>query len=256
MKKYLFRLSLLLSFFGTAFSISSTENNIEKKTALVNSGVELSAYKEKIKLAILKVENTNKELWSYNISRYENEEGDISSSIEQYSPHSNQKWTLKEINGKAPTKKQLKKFAKKNKEQSTKDEKGKEQGGNIQLPIRKLIDLGSLSLVSNDDNYLVMEFNVHIKKLGQDSVGKLQGKLRYHKEKAFIEKITVWNNTEFSPMFTANITDFIITFTFLQIKDAVLTYQNEMKMKGSFAYFTEINETSLDTFSDYIYKGK
>jgi len=26
--------------------------------------------------------------------------------------------------------------------------------------------------------------------------------------------------------------------------------------KGSFAYFTEINETSLDVFSDYQYQGE
>jgi hypothetical protein len=27
-------------------------------------------------------------------------------------------------------------------------------------------------------------------------------------------------------------------------------------MKGSFAYFTDINETSIDNFSDYLYQGK
>jgi hypothetical protein len=57
-------------------------------------------------------------------------------------------------------------------------------------------------------------------------------------------------------MFTANITDLAINFTFSHINGAVLTKQNEMKMKGSFAYFTEINETSLDRFSDYLYKGE
>jgi hypothetical protein len=256
MKKYLFNLSLSLSFFGAVFSVSSTENNIAKNTVLVNSGVELSAFKEKINLAILKVENTNRELWSYNISRYENEEGDISSSIEQYSPQSDEIWSLKKINGKAPTKKQLKKFAKKKQKQSNAEKKDEKQGVNIQLPIRKLINTESLTLVSNDEQYIVMAFNVYLKKLGEDSAGKLQGKLRYHKEKHFIEKITVWNNADFSPMFTANITDFSITFSFLQINDAVLTKQNEMTMSGTFAYFTEINETSLDTFSNYIYQGE
>ena len=75
------------------------------------------------------------------------------------------------------------------------------------------------------------------------------------KDKQFIEKISIWNNAEFSPMFTANITDLAVTFTFLEIDGAVLAKQNEMKMKGSFAYFTEINETSLDSFSDYAYQG-
>ena len=51
---------------------------------------ELESFKEKVDRAILKFENTNKQLWSYNISRYENEEGDISSSIEQHLPQANE----------------------------------------------------------------------------------------------------------------------------------------------------------------------
>ena len=56
-------------------------------------------------------------------------------------------------------------------------------------------------------------------------------------------------------MLTANIAEFSLAFTFFHINGSVLVKQNEMKMKGSFAYFTEINETSLDSFSDYIYRG-
>jgi hypothetical protein len=110
--------------------------------------------------------------------------------------------------------------------------------------------------MSTDDKHIVMAFDVDWKKLGEDSIGKLQGKLTYQKENQFIEKISIWNNAEFSPIFTAKITDLAVTFTFLQINEAVLAKQNEMKMKGSFAYFTEINETSLDKFSNYLYQGE
>jgi hypothetical protein len=105
---------------------------------------------------------------------------------------------------------------------------------------------------------MVMAFNVYIKKLGKDSIGKLQGQLIYQKEQQFIEKISIWNNAEFSPMLTAKISDLAITFTFLDINGAILAKQNEMKMKmkGSFAYFTDINETSIDNFSEYLYQGK
>jgi hypothetical protein len=194
----------------------------------------------------MKVEHTDRALWSYNLSRYEDEEGDISSSIEQYSPRASERWLLKQINGQLPTKKQIKNFAK-NKQ---------EQNANIQLKLRELINHESLSLVSIDDKRIVMAFNVYLKKLGKDSIGKLQGELIYQKDQQFIEEISIWNNAEFSPMLTANITDLTITFTFSHINGAVLTKQNEMKMKGSFAYFTEINETSIDTYSDYLYQGK
>jgi len=232
---------VLLICFGAAFKLSAVEN----------SPAELAAIKDKINRAIIKVEQTEKSLWSYNVSRYEDEEGEISSSIEQYSPNTKEPWLLKKINGKQPTQKQIEKFAKKKQKQSN----TKEQENNIQLPIRKLIDPEQLSLVSNDENHIVMAFNVDIKKLGKDSVGKLQGELFYQKDKQFIEKINIWNSADFSPMFSANITELSITFTFIQINGAILTKENEMKMKGSFAYFTEINETSLDSFSNYLYQG-
>ncbi|MEW6999729.1 hypothetical protein AADZ86_18710 [Colwelliaceae bacterium BS250] len=238
MKKY----CLLLICFGAVFNVTAAENTT----------AELASFKDKVNGAIIKFENTNKELWSYKISRYEDEEGDISSSIEQHLPQASEPWLLRQINGQLPTKKQIKKFAKKKQEQGNVEN----QGTNLQLPLRKLINQENLSLVFNDDKHIVMAFNVYIKKLGQDAIGKLQGKLVYQKEKQFIEKITVWNNAEFSPMFTANITDLSITFTFVDINGAVLVKQNEMKMKGSFAYFTEINETSVDNFSDYLYQGE
>jgi len=212
---------------------------------------ELPLLKEKIHRAILKFEHTDKKLWSYQIARFEDEEGDVSSSIEQHSPLDNKPWSLIEIDGELPTEKQIKSFAKKKQKQS--DVVKKEQ--HIQLPLRELIHHESLSLVSIDDKYIVMAFDVHLNKLGDDSIGKLQGQLSYQKDNQFIEKISIWNNAEFSPMFTANITDLAITFTFFHINGAVLTKQNEMTMKGSFAYFTEINETSLDSFSDYLYRG-
>lgn len=233
---------LLLLCFCTAFNTIAVES----------TSAELASFREKVDRAITKFENTNKALWSYQVSRYEDEEGDISSSIEQHLPQANERWQLKQINGKAPTKKQLKRYLKKKQEQS----KAQKPQGGFQLSLRELINPESLSLVSTDENQIVMAFDVNISKLGKDSVGKLQGQLVYQKEHQFIEQISVWNNAEFSPMFTASITDLAINFTFFDIKGAVLAKQNEMKMKGSFAYFSEIDETSIDRFSDYSYQGE
>lgn len=239
MKKYYCLLPLCLS---AAFNVIAAQS----------LPAELSASKEKVQRAIIKFENTNKTHWSYKVSRFENEEGDISSSIEQHLPLANEPWLLRQIDGKLPTKKQIKTFTKAKKSQNEKNK----QGGNIQLPLSQLINQDSLSLVSDDESQIVMAFTVDIKKLGTDAIGKLQGKLVYQKDKKFIEKITIWNNADFSPMFTANITDLALTFTFLHINGAVLTKENEMTMKGSFAYFTEINETSIDSFSEYLYQGE
>jgi len=96
-------LYLLLLGLGIVFNV----------TAAQNAQTELSLLKEKINSAIVKFENTKKNLWAYQISRYEDEEGDISSSIEQHSPQENKPWSLKKIDGQLPTKKQIKSFAKK-----------------------------------------------------------------------------------------------------------------------------------------------
>lgn len=240
-KPYLKSYCVLMICIGAVFNVLAAENTPEN----------LVSIKKKINNAIVKFEMTEREHWSYRISRYENEEGDITSSVEQYSPQSKEPWLLKQINGEQPTNKQIINFAKQKQEQNN----TKNQGSNIQLKLRELINQESLSLVSTDDKHIVMAFNVNLEKLGKDAIGKLQGELTYQKDEQFIEKISIWNNAAFSPMFTAKITDLAITFTFFQINGAVLTKQNEMKMKGSFAYFTEINETSIDNFSDYLYQG-
>lgn len=213
---------------------------------------QLTSLKEKVAAAIVKFEQTPKEDWAFQVSRYEDEEGDVTSSIEQFSPQLTNQWLLKQINGEKPTEKQSTDFVQKKQKQS----KAMKEGENTQLKLRKLVNQESLSLISTNERHIVMSFNVDLEKLGKDSQGKLQGKLTYHKQDKFIEEIFIWNKAEFSPMLTANITDLAITFSFVHIDGAILPQQNEMKMKGSFAYFTEIDESSVDRFSDYHYQGK
>lgn len=246
MRKYGLNYTVLL--IGFMFIFTSGANT--------NATDELDSIKEKINRAISKFEQTERRDWSYTVSRYENEEGDITSSIEQYSPQSNQQWLLKEINGQRPTKQQIKQFSEKKKTQKNSNKQKSKQENDINISLRELINPENLSLVSMDDKQIILAFNVNWQKLGKGSIGKLQGQLTYQKELQFIDNITIWNRAAFSPMFTANITDLVVTFTFIQINGAVLAKKNEMKMKGSFAYFTEINETSLDSYSNYIYLGR
>ncbi len=230
---------IFLCCFSTTLSINATEYVKHDIVTL----------KHKINNAIIQFEETPHELWSYQVSRYENEEGTISSSIEQYLPNRVNQWVLKEINGKKPTTIQVKKFIDKLK--GTTEKKANQHS--LKIKLRALIHQGSLQLKSTTDTRIVMTFDVQLEKLGEDAVGKLKGQLTYHQEQAFIEKIYIWNQAEFSPMLTANITDLAITFSFLKLNGSVLPQANEMKMKGSFAYFTEINEISVDRFSDYQY---
>lgn len=243
-------LSFFLIFVATADTANATSTTTNthinaKTTNNTNALDDFAVIKEKIKLAMLKFEQTEPRHWSYTLARYENEEGEITSSIEQYSPQLKVPWQLKKINGQQPSKKQIRKFIKR---------KNKQQG-NINLSLNELINIESLSLVTMDEQQITLGFAVNWQKLGKDSIGKLQGQLTYQLEKQFIDTISIYNRAAFSPMFSANITDLMVTFRFIAINGAVLSEQNEIKMKGSFAYFSEIDETSSERYTDYRYHG-
>ncbi len=85
---YLKRACLWVIGVAAAFSCLADENASEQ----------LISAKETVNNAIIKFEQTQNEHWSYSISRYENEEGDITSSIEQYSPQLSEPWLLKQMN--------------------------------------------------------------------------------------------------------------------------------------------------------------
>ena len=217
--------------------------------ATENAVIDEALLKQKIDQAIVNFEQTSRENWAYQVDRYENEEGDITSSVERFTPHIdiNHQWTLITKNGEKPTKKQQKNFVKDKSAQASEQEKG----ANHAMKLREIINQESLVFKADSGSHISMNFNVYVKKLGEDSKGKLTGILFYNKEQEFIDEITITNNAEFSPMFTASISELLLTFNFVKIDNAILPKQNKLQMKGTFAYFTQIDEVSNDTYSNY-----
>lgn len=197
--------------------------------------------------AITNYQKTELSHWSFQVERYENEEGDITSSIEEFTPHKNinDGWVLLKQNGKTPSQKQKNAFKKKMQKKNKKED-------SLNIKLSDLIDRDSLTLAEDSPSHLTANFNVWIEKLGEDAKGKLQGSLSYNKQNQFIEKITITNTATFSPVFSAKISDLKIVFSFIYDKGFVLPKKQTLNMKGSFAFFTEIDETSTDTF---IYKN-
>lgn len=209
--------------------------------------------KAQVKNAINHIMVTPREQWSVNVVNYENEEGDITSSIEHYTADAvtKNKWQLLRINGNTPTQMQQQEYL----EEKQKHAEKKSTGNNHSINLNKLIKADSLQLTADLPSHAEFAFQVTMKKLGEDAAGKLSGVLSYNKHHEFIEKITITNNAEFSPMFSANITDIELTFEFIKINDAVLPMQQGLNMKGTFAFFTEIDEVSTTTFSNYQHKA-
>ena len=199
--------------------------------------------------AIKKFEKTNKQDWTFHVARYENEEGDITSSIERFAPQLNleQPWQLISLNGQTPNKKQKTAFQKEKNE--------KQSDHSLRMPLRELIQLETLQLLAETATTKTLQFDVFVKRFGKKASKKLQGQLIYNRKHDFIEQITITNNSDFSPVFSANISDLELVFKFIKIDQFVLPARHEMRFKGTFAYFTEIDETAHDTYSDYQFIG-
>lgn len=216
---------------------------------------QVTSIKEKVESAISKFEQTNRNNWAFQISRYENEEGEVTSSIEQFEPRNtlDEQWTLLSANGQPPSQKQQKRFRDEKLKQEKERNSKKEHSHSIAL--REIINTDSLQLSSEDEHYISMNFKVYLKRLGKKASSKLQGELKYNKKHQFIEQITIINTDDFSPMFSANISKLALTFSFITINETVLPHKQELTMKGTFAYFTEIDEVSTDSYSNYQFKG-
>lgn len=197
--------------------------------------------------AITSFEATQLRQWSFQVERYENEEGEVTSSIERFSPQQelSQQWQLIEINKRMPTADEQDDFQRRKQDAEV----------NISLRLSELIQTDSLAVVSEDSAYISASFNVYLKRLGADASKHLQGTLTFAKQGEFIEHIEITNTDSFSPMFAATIDTLSLNMAFVKIDQAILTQRIDLKMQGSFALFTEIDEVSSDVFSDYQYIG-
>lgn len=244
---------LLLSFSSMTVAPLASEFAAAAELQQNHTLVAKQNLQQSISHAITQFEQTPREEWSYRISRYENEEGEVTSSLELFDPaqEMSKQWTLLSINEQTPTAKQARKFAENKQKQAEKSSQH-----NFSVKLREIIQMDSLELISEDLNSLKANFDVYLSRLGDEATKKLKGSLVYNKHHQFVETIEIVNRGEFSPLFSADITDFKLTFSFIKINDAILPQQHELSMKGTFAFFTEIEEVSKDSFFDYRHVGQ
>lgn len=250
----LVRLSLFCVFLAKSVCAENVDTNDD-------NALKQKALNQKIHQAIVKFEQTNRKQWGFTVNRFENEEGDTTQSVEQFTPNTdiNKRWLLISANGEKATTKQQEKFLKaKRKQASKKKKKQKQTAGNnsYSIKLRELINQETLTYQSESSTHIQMSFQVTLSQFGDDTKGKLDGLLSYNKQDAFIETITITNNAEFSPMFSASISELLLTFSFVQIDHAILFREHALQMKGTFAYFVEIDEVSKDTYFDYQYQPR
>lgn len=225
----------------SSYSYAQSEGNAN------NSGVRISDPKTLLAHAIADFENTPMEAFSYRVTRYENEEGTETSSIEVFSPHSSNPhhWRLVQKNNRPPTPQEQQAFVKRK----------QEQRNSTAIVLGELIILESVREIARDNNTIRFGFDVFLEKLGDEASSNLQGTLIYDLDERFIRHLAITNTARFSPMFAATIDKLKVNMTFTKKKEAVLPVSITMDMVGKFAVFSEINETSSDVYSDYQYVG-
>ncbi len=233
-----------LAFFITVSPICSA-NSMENVPTTSNDEL-----RTLLSAAINRFEQTERHQWSYRVHRYENEEGEITSSIEHFlpRPQGQSSWTLEQSNGQIPTAKQQATFREQKAEQQS--NKG-ESNNHFSLKLRELINLNSIQFESANDQHIKARFDVTLEKLGERASRKLTGLLHYDQDLGYIESITISNTDSFSPMFSANIEHFELTISFTIEQDQVLPHEQNLTMRGTFAIFSEIDEVSKDRFTDY-----
>ena len=209
-------------------------------------------YKEQVLQALQQVKGTSHQDWGYVVKRYENEEGQVTSSIEQFRPDYDypQRWTLVEKNGRKPSEKEANAFIR----EKQKREKDKSKGSAFKLD--KMIIKDTLHLISETPNQFEMGFDVLIERLGDEAQENLNGVLVYNKQENFLQQVRINNDEPFSPMFMVDISQFNLTMNFFKVDNAVLPQEFRMDMKGRMSFITDIDEVSVDTFTDYQFVGE
>lgn len=199
--------------------------------------------KSVVQNAIQRIKDVDKTKWAFELHSYENEEGEITDYTAAFNGAlpEGQKWQLLTKDKKPATDKQKRAFIK----QRNKDKK------TFSVKLEQLITLDSLQLLDSANEALTASFDVNIPKLGDDAIDKLKGTLIVSPKNHLLKQITITNLAEFSPMAMTNIEQFKMVLTFTEVSEQVLPMSAEMTMRGTFAGFMELNETSKDSYTNY-----
>lgn len=205
-----------------------------------------------VKAAIDRFEQTALQHWAFCLNSAENEEGQLTSSVECFDPRrpAGQQWLLQLSNGQPAGAEQQRSY------QAGKKKQAKQgRSLNVTIKLSRLIVADSVRLSHEDAKYWYGDFTVDIAKLGKTASKQLQGQLRFDKSGHFIDQIEINNRAAFSPMFGSNIHYFQLKLSFIQLEQTILQLRQDLTMRGTFAFVTPIDEVSSDVFTDFQYVG-
>ncbi|WP_394223294.1 hypothetical protein [Alteromonas gracilis] len=212
-----------------------------------NTMADFKRLKLAIEQAVADFEKTPMNEFSYRVTRYENEEGTETSSVEAFSPQTSEanQWSLLQKNQRAPTFEEQQAFA----------SQKQNQHSHTVVKLSELIVFDSLTTKVVTDSAVHADFDVQFERLGANTSSYLKGTLVYDVNNKFITTIDITNTESFSPVFAATIDKLEVTMSFTKQQEIILPLNINMSMQGRFAFLSKINETSSDSYSNFRYVG-
>lgn len=187
--------------------------------------------------AFERMNNFNEQDWSFQITSSGEDD-----SIEAFNPLTKPEWSLTSINGKAPSRKQLKTYYREKKED--------EEDGDINL--HEMIDASSLRLLMDDGKVAKYSFKPILDDDEEDFTGKLEGELWHNKQKNFIERFDFFSKAPFSPMAGVKISSMQTSIQFQEIsKDIFAPKAMLSEVSGRAFIVKKLDEKESQTFSNY-----
>lgn len=199
--------------------------------------------------------NSSYDGWSFN----QTTKGKKNIKVEHFdsSKPEDHKWTLITLNGKEPTKKEIKKYLKQKRKEVTrqKNKDGEDVRGNDFL--EEIIKPGSVSFIENKNGQNIYQFQPEIEANGINMEGHVFGEITVDVNTPQITQLRLYIKEAFSVKI-AKIKEFetIMKFAVVDANNPttspVFINSIQSKAKGKAALFFSFDRKNLVTYSDYV----
>ena len=161
-------------------------------------------------------------------------------TINRITPSNNPKWDLLSVNGKTPTKKDLKKFKKRMKKQAD-DEK--------EDPFVSILNLESLTHFSSTDEFEIFAFDPVFSAFKEESKKDIDGRVYVDKE-GVIQKIKINAPESFKPVFGATMNTFLLEYTVSYHLSRAYIEDHKLLIKAKVGGFKNLHMENSGTITD------
>jgi hypothetical protein len=192
--------------------------------------------------AFERMNSFNEKDWSFQI--ISNGEED---TVEVFDPLAKTEWSLTSINGKAPSKKQIKAYYREKDEEEAEDE-----SDDGKLNLHEVIDVTSLRLLKDDGKVAKYSFKPILDDDEADLIGKLEGELWHNKQKDFIERFDFFSKAPFSPMAGVKISSMQTSIRFQEIGEDIFAPKEVLSEVSGRAFIVKkLDEKESQIYTNY-----